>query len=57
MNEEQNEDGTTATSYEDFKLRSVKLITKNGGQFNSLFVDKWYRREVAGFAIYDSPGL
>ena len=57
MNDVEKEDGTIDTTYKDFKLRSVKLMTKNGGQFNSLFVDKWYRREVAGFAIYDSPGL
>ena len=54
MNEEQKGDGTT---YKDFKLRSVKLMTKNGGQFHSLFVDKLYQRQVAGFAIYESPGL
>ena len=57
MNEEQKEDGTIDTTHEYFKLRSVKFMTKNGGQFNSLFVDQWYQREVAGFAIYDSPGL
>jgi hypothetical protein len=54
MNEEQKGDGTT---YKDFKLRSVKIVTKNGGEFHSLFADNWYQREVAGFAIYDSPGV
>ena len=54
MNGEQKEDGT---KYKDFKLRSVKIMTKNGGEFHSLFADMWYQREVPGFAIYDSPGL
>ena len=54
MNGEQKEDGT---KYKDFKLRSVKIVTKNGGEFHSLFADNWYQREVAGFAIYDSPGV
>ena len=57
MNDVENEDGTIDTTYKDFKLRSIKLMTKNGGQFHSLFVDKLYQRQVAGFAIYESPGL
>ena len=57
MNDVENEDGTIDTTYKNFKLRSVKLMTKNGGQFHSLFVDKLYQRQVAGFAIYESPGL
>ena len=57
MNDVEKEDGTIDTTYKDFKLRSVKLMTKNGGQFHSLFVDKLYQRQVAGFAIYESPGL
>ena len=57
MNDVENEDGTIDTTYKDFKLRSVKIMTKNGGQFHSLFVDTLYQRQVAGFAIYESPGL
>ena len=57
MNDVENEDGTIDTTYKDFKLRSVKIMTKNGGQFHSLFANQWYQRKVAGFAIYDSPGL
>ena len=57
MNDVENEDGTIDTTYKDFKLRSVKIMTKNGGQFHSLFVDTLYQRQVAGFAIYESPGI
>jgi hypothetical protein len=52
VNEEKREDEDTKY----FTLRSVRLMTKNGGQFHSLFEDKWYKHNATGFAIYDSPG-